>query len=135
MTCSIQSLVFEIFEVYAFFRQKGDFPLSEVDILHIQNALLSGNFNFSPLRIVVETHSDSGSSRLLYLSPSPADDVVIGALGGILVKELRQSSYFRQSCFSTYTKNKKARHYFKSWGSIAASSVTACSVRGTCKDQ
>lgn len=128
MTCSIQSLVFEIFEVYAFFRQKGDFPLSEVDILHIQNALLSGNFHFSPLRIVVETHSDSGSSRLLYLSPSPADDVVIGALGGILVKELRHSSYFRESCFSSYTK--KASHYLEriqEWSEIEALLLINCS--------
>lgn len=130
MTCSIHSLIFEVNEVYAFFRQKGDFTLSEVDILNIQNALLSGNFHFSPLRIVVETNSYSGSSRLLYLSPSPADDVVIGALGGILVKELRQSSYFRQSCFSTYSKKKKARHYLETiqkWSEIEALLLINCS--------
>lgn len=51
--CSIHSLVYEINEVYAVFKQNSDdYELTDVDILGIQNQLLSGDYHLSPLRLV-----------------------------------------------------------------------------------
>lgn len=112
--CSLHSLVFEINEVNAVYKQNDvNYELSEVDILGIQNVLLSGNYNFSPLRIVLGNGVSSGSNStpMLSVEASLADEVVIGALSGILIKELRRSCYFRQSCYSTYTKDRSFPHY------------------------
>lgn len=112
--CSLHRLVFEINEVYAVLKQNDvNYELSEGDILGIQNALLSGNYNFSPLRFVRGNGAPSGSNStpMLSVEASLADEVVIGALCGILIQELGQSSYFRQSCYSYYTKDRSLPHY------------------------
>ena len=64
------------------------------------------------------------------LKASPADEVIIGALGGILVKELGQSSYFRQSCYSSYTKDRTYFHYLdtiQEWREMEALIQLNCS--------
>lgn len=100
------SLVFEINNVYAVFKQNdSNYDLSEEDILGIQNALLSGNYHFSPLRLV------RGSNIAFDVEASLADEVVIGALCAILIQELGLSSDFRKSCYSTYTKERSFHHY------------------------
>jgi hypothetical protein len=114
--CSLQSLVFEINEVYAVYKQNNsDYELSEGDILNIQNLVLSGNYYFSSLRLV-RTYSESPGSNLIpalsvEVEASLADEVVIGALAGILIKELGQSSYFSKSCYSSYSKDRTITHY------------------------
>lgn len=128
MRCSLHSLVFEVKEVYALFleKEKGDYPLSEVHLMTILNLLLSGNYRFSPLSIDFEC-SDSGS--VLTLTASPADELVISGLGALLVKELRHSCYFRDSCFSSYRSNQSARHYLETiqkWSEIEALLLINC---------
>lgn len=107
-------MVFEINEVYAVYKQdNSDYELSEGDILNIQNLVLSGNYNFSPLRLVRTSSEYTGPNFIpaFGVEASLADEVVIGALGGILIKELGQSSYFSKSCYSTYTKDRTITHY------------------------
>lgn len=64
--CYLHRLVFEIKEVYALFKKDDDnYELSEGDILGIQNALLSGNYHFSPLRLVRGSKPGSNSTLML----------------------------------------------------------------------
>lgn len=42
---------------------------------------------------------------------SKADEVVLGALGSTLVKELISSSYFYKSCYSSYRKDITFKNY------------------------
>lgn len=56
--------------------------------------------------------------------------MVLGGLGGILVKELGQSSYFRQSCYSSYRKDRSLIHYLdtiQEWRDIDALLKLNCS--------
>lgn len=116
--CSLHKLVFEINNTYALFKQEdSDYELSDGDILAIQNALLSGNYRFSPLRLV------RGYGGSVDIEATLADEVVISALGAIIIQELATSSYFRKSCYSTYNKDKTLYHFFdtiQGWRSIEA---------------
>ena len=81
--------------------------LSEVDILGIQNVLLSGNYTFSPLSFMHRNYAPLGINsipNLYFEKKEKADIVVMTELSMILVEELVQSTYFRQSCYSIYTK-------------------------------
>lgn len=113
--CSLYSLVFKIQEVDSVLKQKsGNYDLSEVQILGIQNSLLSGRYNFSPLRLYSEYGDSprSNSKPSFLVEPSnPADLVVIGALGAILIDALSLTSYFRNTCFSTYKGFCPLSHY------------------------
>lgn len=104
--CSLYSLIFEINEVYAVLKQNyGNYDLSEVELLGIQNSLLSGRYHFSPLRLVIEYGASPRSNSTPTFSVEPsntADQVVIGALGAILIKELGRTSFFKGVCYSTY---------------------------------
>lgn len=123
--CSLHTLIFEINFVYAFLKNhNSNYALSPEDILSIQNALLSGNYHLSPLRFI---HGNSASPML---EASLADELVIGALSGILVKELGESCYFRKSCYSSYTNDRSLRHYLdtiQEWGDIEVLLLLDCS--------
>ena len=112
--CSIHSLVFEINVVYAFFKEKVDGYSKELDIISIQNVLLSGNYHLSPLHLV---HSDdefpqsNSIPKFLFEFISIADHLVMCSLGSILIKGLNHSSYFRNSCYSAFNSNRSYIHY------------------------
>lgn len=69
-----------------------------MELLAIQNVLLGGNYNFSPLRIQLDmkslTDTKSNGPKIV-LEPEPADVLVIGGLGALLIKELKKSEYFK----------------------------------------
>lgn len=113
--CSLQSFVFEINDVYAVYKHNNsNYELSEGDILNIQNLVLSENYYISSLKLVI-TYSEPPESNLIpdinIEASSLADEVVIGAFGGILIKELGQSSFFSKSCYSSYSKDRTITHY------------------------
>lgn len=58
------------------------------------------------------TDRKSNAPKII-LEPEPADVLVIGALGAILIKELKKSSYFKESCFSTYRKDGTIVNYLE----------------------
>lgn len=106
--CSLYSLVFHINEVVSVIKKCIEgYDLSKFYLLGLQNSILSGRYHFAPLRLVIETedtHSPwSNSKPYLSVVPSNTEDhVVIGALGALLVQELKRSTYLSKSCISTY---------------------------------
>lgn len=82
-------------EVYAFYQKRqSDFPITEVDILAIQNALLNGSSKFRILR-EQNCYHPGFNVPLLSLELELADEFIIGTLGGILMKAFGQSSFFQ----------------------------------------
>lgn len=131
--CSIQSLVFEINVVYALFKEKVDGYSKELDILSIQNLLLSGNYHLSPLCLVRSDDEFPRSNSIpmfLFDFTSLADHLVMCSLGGILIQELNHSSYFRKSCYSAYNSSDRSYiHYINTiqeWVEMEALLILNC---------
>lgn len=98
----LNRLILDLNELHAIFMQQFNIksPISENELFILQNSLMSGTFNFSPLRA-----RESNSSETTVDATSMVDQFVIGALCSILIHELAKSSFFHQKCYSTYLKD------------------------------
>lgn len=107
---NILTLIQHISNIYTIYQKEysDDEDLAK-EFQRLKVDLLIGKFSFKALKIVsVQLDSDR---RYMSIDIDPMDCTVITSFAKMLINELRRSSYFLESCYSTYRDDKSYIDY------------------------
>lgn len=121
--CDIPSLIYEIER--SFYSNKYSasdsgsvYELRDNDLEVMKEKLLSGNYTFSPLKLVRKNSPASDSAPFIIdIEATLEDELVLHSLAVLLIIEIHQSPYFSNSCYSSYSYEMKGMvNFFRDIG-------------------
>lgn len=115
--CDIPSLIYEMEKAFTSLVHLASDSGSVYDLTYndfdvMKKKLLSGNYTFSPLKLLMHKCSTSGSF-FVNVEASLEDELVLYSIDILLRIELRQSSYLSKSCSCTYSESIGLMHLFR----------------------